>query len=192
MKTSNWYAVQVAAGCEQKAKSDLIARKAVLEDRFIVEVEVPVASQLISEKSGKRRTVKRLILPGYILVRVLQEEVEEEDGTITRCFPTSSQDIIRSTFNVLGFAGPDKKRPRTMSPAEVKNIFSMVDDNFKEVKQNLLSEYYIGDTIEVVEGPFTGKSVVVCDLVGDKIITSINIFNTPTRVELSKNQVYKK
>ena len=32
MDYRNWYCVQVAAGCENKAKADLLARRAVLGD----------------------------------------------------------------------------------------------------------------------------------------------------------------
>ena len=67
MKLTDWYCVQVAAGCEKKAQAALLARRAVLQDPFIENVEVPEASELVFSKDGKRKVVKNKLLPGYIL-----------------------------------------------------------------------------------------------------------------------------
>lgn len=192
MNFNNWYAIQVFALCEKKVLADLRERRSVLGDSHIINIEVPEKTEMVYTKAGVRKAVKSLLLPGYVLLQIIKEQIEEEDGSISYVFPGISHDIIRSTPNVIGFAGQDKRIPRVMSPKEIKNIFSLVDDKFNEVKKNLLQDYYPGDSIEIIEGPFIGKSVVICDIVGDKIITTVNFCNSPTRVELSKQQVYKK
>ena len=40
MRHTDWYCVQVAAGCEKKAQADLLARRVVVQDKFIENVEV--------------------------------------------------------------------------------------------------------------------------------------------------------
>lgn len=188
----NWYAVQVAAGCEKKVMLILRERRAILRDVHIIGIEVPEKTEIVYLKSNKRKSIRKIILPGYVLIQILKEEVENEDGSITKVFPTLSHDIIQSTPHVIGFANSNKKIPRASSPNEIENIFNLVDSNFKEVKTNLLSEYYPGDIIDIIDGPFSGNQATIANIVGNKIITVINIFNTPTRVELSKNQIYKK
>ena len=191
MDYRNWYCVQVAAGCEKKSRADLLARKEVLGDRSIVNVEDPEVTELVVDKTGKRKAVKRKILPGYILVQVNKEIIENEDGSTTKVFPAVSQETIRYTSNVIGFAGSNRNKPYPMKPHEVKNIFERVDDAHVEVKMNVLTQYQEGDILEVVSGPFSGHKTEVISLQGDKITGQIDMFGRQVPVELTKDQVYK-
>lgn len=191
MDYRNWYCVQVASGCEKKAKADLLARKAVLEDRFIQNVEVPETTELTFDKSGKRKAVKRLIIPGYIFVQVTQDVVEDDDGTERKVFPAFTQETIRSTFNVLGFAGANKNRPQKLRVPEVRNIFNRVDSTHDEVKQNVEVDYNIGDILDVSSGPFAGNKMEVVAVQGNKVLGQIDLFGRIVPAEFSPNQLYK-
>ena len=191
MNYRDWYCVQVASGCENKSRADLMARKEVLEDRNILNVESPEVTELIVDKGGKRKTVKRKILPGYILVQVSKETIEHEDGTTTKVFPPVSQETIRYTANVIGFAGPNKNRAYMMKPSEVKNIFDRVDDAHLEVKRNVDTEYEEGEILDVVSGPFSGYKAEVVSVQGDKIKCQLDMFGRIIPAELTKDQVYK-
>ena len=192
MNFRDWYCVQVAAGCENKSRADLMARKEVLLDRNILNVESPEVTELTFDKSGKRRMVKRKILPGYILVQVAKEVTENEDGTISKVFPAVSQETIRHTANVIGFAGSNRNKPRMMKPHEVENVFNLIDDTHVEVKTNVLTEYQEGDILDVVSGPFNGYKCEVVSMQGDKIIGQLDMFGRIVPAEFSKDQVYKK
>ena len=192
MNFRDWYCVQVAAGCENKSRADLMARKEVLLDRNILNVESPEVTELTFDKSGKRRMVKRKILPGYILVQVAKEVTENEDGTISKVFPAVSQETIRHTANVIGFAGSNRNKPRMMKPHEVENVFNLIDDAHVEVKTNVLTEYQEGDILDVVSGPFNGHKCEVVSMQGDKIIGQLDMFGRIVPAEFSKDQVYKK
>ncbi len=192
MDYKNWYCVQVASGCEKKAKADLLARKAILDDRFIQGVEVPESTEMKVDKSGKRRIVKTKVLPGYILVQVLQERFEDELGNIHYEFPAFTQETINKTFNVLGFAGLNKKKPRPMKPHEIKSVFDRVDDTHLEVKQNDRDDYEVGDILDVVSGPFSGYKCEVVNIQGTKILGQIDMFGREVPAEFTKEQVYKK
>ena len=191
MNYRDWYCVQVASGCENKSRADLLARKEVLNDRNILNVESPEVTELIVDKGGRRRMVKRKILPGYIIVQVKKEIVEKEDGSTTKVFPAVSQETIRYTANVLGFAGANKNKPRMMKPSEVENIFNLVDDTHIEVKSNVLTDYQEGDILDVVSGPFTGHKAEVFGVQGDKIKVQLDMFGRVIPAELTKDQVYK-
>ena len=192
MNYRDWYCVQVASGCENKSRADLMARKEVLKDRFIKDVEAPEVTELVVDKGGRRRMVKKKILPGYILVQVIKENVENEDGTITKVFPAFSQETIKDTMNVIGFAGSNKNKPRMMKPFEVENVFNIVDEAHLEVKQNVMVDYQEGDILDVVSGPFMGQKMEVTGLQGDKIIGQLDMFGRIIPAEFSKDQVYKK
>lgn len=192
MNYKDWYCVQVAAGCEKKARADLLARKNVMNDMFINEVEHPQKTELRVDKSGKRRIIKSYLLPGYILVRVLKERVEDEVGNVTNVFPAFTLKTILDTMSVLGFAGADKKKPRMMKPSEVKNIFDRVDEAHVEVKQNTTLNYDVGDILDVVSGPFAGYKCEVINIQGSKILGQLDMFGRIIPAEFTKDQVYKK
>ena len=192
MDYKNWYCVQVASGCENKARADLLARKAVLDDRFIKDVEVPESSEMKVDKSGKRKVVKTKVLPGYILVQVLKEKLEDELGNVSYVFPAFTQETINNTFNVLGFAGINKKKPRPMKPSEVKSIFDRVDDTHLEVKQNVQIDYEVGDILDVIAGPFMGYKCEVVNIQGSKILGQLDMFGRVVPAEFTKDQVYRK
>jgi len=192
MNFKDWYCVQVAAGCENKSKADLMARKEVLHDPYIKDVESPEVTELIVDKGGRRKMVKKKILPGYILVQVMKEITENEDGTITKVFPAFSQETIRHTANVIGFAGSNRNKPRMMKPYEVENVFNLIDDAHVEVKTNVLTEYQEGDMLDVVSGPFSGHRCEVISIQGDKVIGQLDLFGRIIPAEFTKDQVYKK
>lgn len=192
MNYKNWYCVMVASGCEKKAQADLLARRAVLKDPFIQAVEVPESTEMKVSKDGKRKVVKTKVLPGYILVQVLRERIEDELGNTKQVFPAFTQSTIKDTANVLGFAGANKNKPRMMKPAEVELLFNRVDDTHLEVKQNVTIDYKEGDILEVVSGPFTGYKCEVVNVQGTKILGQLDMFGRQVPAEFTKEQVYKK
>lgn len=191
MDYRGWYCVQVASGCEKKARADLLARREVLQDRFIVDVEVPESTEMSFAKDGKRRIYKRKLLPGYIIVKVNKETVEKPDGTQEKVFPAFTQETINTTFNVIGFANCNKKKPLPMRPKEVKNLFDRVDETHLEVKGNVQTDYEIGDILDVIAGPFKGNKCEVVNLQGDKILGQIEMFGRIIPAEFGVEQVYK-
>lgn len=192
MNYKDWYCVMVASGCEKKAQADLLARRAVLKDPFIQAVEVPESTEMKVSKDGKRKVVKTKVLPGYILVQVLRERIEDELGNTKQVFPAFTQTTIKDTANVLGFAGANKNKPRMMKPAEVELLFNRVDDTHLEVKQNVTIDYKEGDILEVVSGPFTGYKCEVVNVQGTKILGQLDMFGRQVPAEFTKEQVYKK
>lgn len=192
MDYRNWYCVMVASGCENKAKADLLARRAVLKDTFIKEVFVPEATELTFDKSGKRKAVKEKILPGYILVQVEKETIIDDDGEEKRVFPPFTQKTIRDTFNVLGFAGANKNRPYMMKPSEVQNIFHMSDGTREKVKEIVEIDYSIGEILDVISGPFAGQDITVTSIQGSKILGQVEMFGRTIPAEALANQVKTK
>lgn len=194
MDYRNWYCVQVASGCENKAMADLRARKTVVGDRFIKDIAVPETTELTFDKAGKRKAVKAKILPGYILVQVEKETVEEEDGSVSKVFPAFTQKTIRDTFNVIGFAGSNKNKPRQMRPSEVESVFARAGsvEDTEALKEEAKVDYNVGDVLKAISGPFEGQDIVVTSVQGFKIFGQTDMFGRSIPVEITANQVQSK
>ena len=86
-----WYIIQCYSGYENKVKTNLETRSRTLGvDQQIHEVVVPI-EEVTEIKDGKRKRVKRKLLPGYVLVRI-----ELDDA---------SWSVIRDTPGVTSFVG---------------------------------------------------------------------------------------
>ena len=55
----------------------------------------------------------------------------------------------------------------------------------------MLSDFYEGDILEVVDGPFKGYNCEVLTVQGDKIKVQIDMFGRQVPAEVNKSQVYK-
>ena len=160
--------------------------------RYIREVAVPETTVLTFAK-GKRSAAKEKILPGYILVQVEKEVIEDEAGDTVKVFPPFTQKTIRDTFNVIGFAGADKNKPRQMRPSEVKNVFERADRTFdEEPKPEPKMDYNIGDVLEVVSGPFGGQDLTVTGIQGTKLLGQVSMFGRVIPAEFTADQVKTK
>ena len=191
MDYTNWYAVTVATNKENAVCVQLLTRKQVLLDTFLQEVTFLQRKELVVNKGGKKRVSNKKLMPGYVLVRVAKESIQNEDGTTTKKFPATTFDLITQTNGVQGFINCDKKHPIAMRPSEVKKMFDMCDEAHLEVKQNIDSDFNIGDTLEVIAGPFKGYDVEVITIQGDKILGQLDMFGRVVQAEFTKFQLYK-
>ena len=191
MNYSDWYAVSVATNKERAACAQLLSRKHVLLDTFIQDVTFLERKEIKIDKSGKRKVSNKKLMPGYVLIQVKKQTIENEDGSINKEFPATTFDLILQTNGIKGFVNCDKQKPIAMRPKEVKKMFDMCDDAHLEVKQNMQSDYYVGDILDVVSGPFAGYKVEVAALQGDKILGQLDMFGRVIPAEFTKHQVYK-
>ena len=113
---AKWYVAHTYSGYENKVKANI--EKSV-ENRGISDliqaVEVPM-EDVIEEKNGEQKIVKRKIFPGYVVVKMVMND--------------ESWYVVRNTRGVTGFVGPGSK-PVPLSDEEVKNI---VDECYQQAK----------------------------------------------------------
>ena len=65
-----WYIIQTYSGYENKVKTNLTQRAENLEvDEYIHDIVVPV-EEVTEMRDGKKKIVKKKLLPGYVLVRM--------------------------------------------------------------------------------------------------------------------------
>jgi transcriptional antiterminator NusG len=169
-----WYAVHTYSGFENKVKQT-IERKVQLEgwnDR-VQRVIIPL-EPVIEIKNGKKHTVMRNLMPGYLLI-----EVEPNDDLFN---------MVKEIKGVSGFVGGGSK-PAPLSQAEVDNILNLLESKADKPKPEIV--YQKGDQVKVTEGPFANfvGSVDHVDHEKNKLSVMVSIFGRPTPVELDVLQV---
>lgn len=184
LKPGDWYVVHTYSGMENRVKTNLENRITSLNmEEFIYEVHVP--QEEVSEiKNGQRRIVRRTVLPGYVLVRM--------DLT------DQSWSAVRHTPSVTGFVG-HSHQPVPLSLAEVEAMLApaVVEDKqapqLQKQKQVEFTDFYAGDSVMVVDGPFATLHATITEINVDaqRVKALVEIFGRETPVELSFTQIQK-
>jgi transcriptional antiterminator NusG len=169
-----WYVVHAYSGHEEKVKKNLEKRIESMDmhDK-ILEVLVPMEDE-IEIKDGKRRHVQKRIFPGYILVKMKMSN--------------ESWFVVRNTPGVTSFVGSGNK-PVPLQEKEVKSILRQM----KQEAPKIRVEFNIGDSVRVVDGPFTDFHGKVDEINPEKgkLKVLVNMFGRETPVELDLLQVEK-
>lgn len=183
MAEHKWYVLRVVAGQEKKAKSYLdneITRQK-LED-YIPEVLIP-SEKVYEMRNGKKRVRERNFFPGYVLVNADLSHGE-------------ANHVITSIPGVIGFlganAGGASKTPEPLRQSEINRILGRVE-GIDEFAEKLDTPYIVGETIKVMDGPFSGFSGTIEEVFEDKkkLNVMVKIFGRNTPVELNFMQVEK-
>jgi len=192
MEYSNWYALSINMNKERSCKEQLLARRALFKDTNLLDVEYLQRKELVIDKGGRRKVKNKLLMSGYLLVRVKPEMVETEEGKMVKCFPGDTFNLILGTPGIKFFVNCDQDKPIAFRPSEIKKLFDMCDEAHLEVKQNVGFDYVEGDILDVVSGPFAGQECEVISIQGNKILGQLDMFGRIIPAEFTKEQVYKK
>lgn len=178
-----WFVIHSYAGYENRVKTNLETRvqNLTMED-YIFQVEVPM-EEVQEVKNGARKLVRRVRMPGYVLVRM--DLTDESWGA------------VRHTPGVTGFVG-NTHQPVPLSTNEV---FSMLAPTL-EVKHRpgvkaaepvRVVDFEVGESVTVMEGPFETLPATISEISADaqKLKVLVSIFGRETPVELSFSQVAK-
>lgn len=169
-----WYVIHSYSGYENKVKQNLEQRIASMDMQGqIFEVVVPTEEE-IEVREGKRRTYRRLIFPGYVLVKMLMND--------------NSWSVVRNTPNVTGFVGMGNK-PTPLREEEVTRILSRMEAEAPTVKVT----FKPGQKVRIIQGPFADFIGAVDDINMEKgkVRVMVSFFGRDTPVELDFLQVEK-
>jgi transcriptional antiterminator NusG len=179
-----WYVLHVYSGHENKVEKyiRLLMDNGELGDS-VTDVKVP-AEDVVEVKNGKKRTVSRKFLPGYILL-----EMDLPDhGWKAVC------SAIRRIQGVTGFVGTSRDtRPQAISQDEVKTILQKSGSIKAEKRFQSRQEFTLGEEVKITDGPFesfSGKIELINQEKG-KLRVMVGIFGRNTPVEVGFNQVEK-
>ncbi len=173
-----WYIVHTYSGQEDLVKKnlDLRIQNLDMQDR-ILEVLVPTEDEVIF-KDGKRRSERKKLFPGYILVQMTMDD--------------ESWYAVRNTPGVTGFVSTEDesdKRPKPvpLEDKQVEDILKQVEAGPTRVKIGLAR----GETVRITEGPFVDFIGAVNDVDEGKgkVRVLVSFFGRETPVELDFLQV---
>ena len=173
----NWYVVHTYSGYENKVKANLEKRveSMGMQDK-IFRVIVPEEEET-DIKNGKKKTVKRKVFPGYVLVEIVMTD--------------DSWYVVRNTPGVTGFVGSSGagSKPTPLLPEEINSILKHLGENERSID----IDFEIGETVKVNEGPFANFTGSVEEIDKDKakVKVLVNMFGRDTPVELEFTQVEK-
>ena len=150
------------------------------KEKSIPRVLVPM--EVVTElKSGKKRTRKKKLYPGYVLL-----EVEQDDAGKV---PRDVWFLVRETAGVGDFVGPHGS-PEPLAQDEVDRILKSMETSEEKSPQVKIAMKK-GDAVKIKEGPLESFEGVVDDVVPAKGIVrvTVTIFGRATPVELEYWQV---
>lgn len=171
-----WYVVHANTGHENKVKRniEMAIKSNHMEDQF-GDVLVPI-QEVTEMKNGKRVTTKRKFLPGYLLVEMLMSK--------------ETQHFINTVPGVTGFIGGTPLKPQPVPQEEVDRILGRIKEP-GEAKDMIEIPYHVGDSVQVMDGPFTDWVGIINEINHEKgkLKVMISIFGKDTPVELDFLQV---
>jgi len=89
--------------------------------------------------------------------------------------------------NIMGMRGD--KTPVLLRESDIRRILK--DDILENHVESKKLKYSKGDSIKVIEGPFSSFDGIISEVKGDKIDIEIKIFGRNTAVSLTLNQIEK-
>lgn len=174
--THPWFVLHTYSGYENKVKTNLEKRvhSMGMSDQ-VFEVIVP-EDEAVEVKDGKRKTVKRKVFPGYVLV---QMEMTDD-----------SWYVVRNTPGVTGFVSSGN-RPIPLTADEFATIKKQM--GLGEEKPLPQVNVEIGENVRVRSGPFAGFIGVIDDVDQErsKLRVLVSMFGRETPLELEFTQIEK-
>jgi transcription termination/antitermination protein NusG len=178
-----WFVIHSYAGYENRVKANLETRiQSLTMEDYIFQVEVPM-EEVNEIKNGQRKLVRRVRMPGYVLVRM--DLTDESWGA------------VRHTPGVTGFVG-NTHQPVPLSTDEVFSMLAPAIESkekpgAKAAAPVRVIDFEVGESVTVMEGPFETLPATISEISADaqKLKVLVSIFGRETPVELSFSQVAK-
>ena len=194
-KFGDWYVIHSYAGYENRVKANLETRITYLNmEDYIFEIQVPM-EEVTEIKGGQRKLVRRVRMPGYVLVRM--DLTDESWGA------------VRHTPGVTGFVG-NAHQPVPLSLDEVYSMIKPAELEAQaaaaasgagpgaaagggKAKDAVVVDFEIGESVTVMDGPFETLPATISEIDANtqKLKVLVSIFGRETPVELGFNQVSK-
>jgi transcriptional antiterminator NusG len=175
--SKNWYVLRAISGKESKVKEyiDQAVANTPL-GQHVYQVLIPT-EKVYQQRNGKKVLKEKPYLPGYVLVEA------ELVGEVPH--------VLRNVPNVLGFLG-GMDAPQVVHASEMNRILGKVDE-LQDAAEEMSIVYYVGESVKVNYGPFSGFSGVIeeVNVEKKKLKVMVKIFGRKTPLELGFMQVEK-
>jgi transcription termination/antitermination protein NusG len=194
LQPGDWYVIHSYAGYEKRVKANLERRRETLNlEDMIFQVEVP-EEEVTEFRKGEKKRVRRIKLPGYVLVRM---EMDDE-----------TWGAVRHTPGVTGFVG-SAQNPQPLSIDEVVRMLqppepakpaasaagtgrtTAAGESGGPAPAVIVYDFVVGDVVTVIDGPFATLQATISEVNGEgqKLTAMVELFGRDTPVELRFDQV---
>ena len=166
---AEWYVVHTYSGYENKVKVDI---EKTVENRDlgdeILEVIVPTEQVTEHKEDGTKKTMSRKMFPGYVLVKMIQND--------------DTWYVVRNTRGVTGFVGPGSK-PVPLTDEEMNNLGISIG--------KVAAEYSLGDTVMAISGVWENTVGEIKSINDNKqtVTITVDMFGRETPVELGFTEI---
>lgn len=180
-----WYILHTYSGYEGKIEQTIrtMLENGDLTSDVVIDIKVPV-EDIIEVKDGKKRTVTRKFLPGYMMLELDLPDL----GWKNTC------SVIRRIQGVTGFVGTSSNvRPRPITNDEAIALLQKAGEIKGEKGIRIKQSYAVGEQVKIIEGPFLSfsGSIEEVNLEKNKLRVMVGIFGRATPVEVDLTQVEK-
>ncbi|PTS89458.1 transcription termination/antitermination protein NusG [Sphingomonas sp. HMWF008] len=174
---ARWYIIHAYSGFEGKVRDSIMAEATRMGlEQLVEQIEVPTET-VTEARRGKKISVERKFMPGYVLAKLnMNDDVYH---------------LVKNTPKVTGFLGPNGK-PQAIPEAEAARMLNTKDEAAAAApKAKIKVDFEIGDSVKVLDGPFASFNGIVEELDFDRsrVKVSVSIFGRATPVELEFEQV---
>ena len=173
---ARWYIIHAYSGFEGKVRDSIMSEAARMGlEQLVEQIEVPTET-VTEARRGKKVSVERKFMPGYVLAKLnMNDDVYH---------------LVKNTPKVTGFLGSSGK-PQAISEAEAARMLQSKEETAAAPKTKVKVDYEIGDAVKVLEGPFASFNGTVeeLDFEKNRVKVSVSIFGRATPVELDFEQV---
>jgi transcriptional antiterminator NusG len=184
---TGWYVLHIFSGYENKIEKTIrmMIENGDLNKEVVLDVKVP-SEEVVEVKDGKKRTLTRKFLPGYILV-----EMDLPDTDKDWKVPCSK---IKKINGVTGFVGtPADRKPQPLSGDEARSILQKSGEIKGERTVRTRQAFSSGEQVKIIDGPFESFTGTIEEVYHEKnkLKVMVGIFGRNTPVEVDLLQVEK-
>ncbi len=167
-----WYVIHTFSGYENKVKANL-DKKVIAQDLDDVIFNVVVPMREESEfKDGKRRVVRKKLIPGYVMVDMIVNNY--------------SWFVVRNTNGVTGFVGSEKE-PTPLTLEEAERILVELAEARPEDEP---IGFEVNDKVRIVSGLFENRIALVKEIDIERRRVKVLIENAPVDLDVEEVEKY--
>jgi transcriptional antiterminator NusG len=182
---TGWYVLHTYSGYENKIEKTIrmMIGNGDLDKEVVRDVKVP-QEEVVEVKDGKKRTMSKKFLPGYILIEMDLPDLGWKESCTK----------IKRIQGVTGFVGtPADRKPQPLSGDEARAILQKTGELKGERVIKTRQSFNAGEQVKIIEGPFESFTGVIEEVNTEKnkLKVMVGIFGRNTPVEVDLLQVEK-
>ena len=169
-ETAKWYVVHTYSGYENTVKATIekTVQSRGLQEQILA-IAIPMETVTEITDAGVSKTYDRKVFPGYVFVKMVYSD--------------NTWHAIRGVRGVSGFVGPSGEDPIPLTEDEVYEM--------GVEKREIVVNYSVGDTVRILDGPFSSftGTVEAIEVEKNSVSVVVTMFGRETSVEFELNQV---